>query len=142
MVTTTLSEPPIPSRDSKCTDKKCQINKKCTKDPLKPPESIPTENGSVMSGPSIKGHSKNSESKSPKNNKIQPEFLSSPKKSPHPYSKIPPNKIKSDFSKSKLTNKHSALKAEEKEPKLALPACKKWLKELTKLNTITKKISI
>lgn len=141
MVPTILSDPPTPSRDSKCTDKKCLTNKKCTKDPLKPPESIPTENGSVMSELSIKRPSKNSESKLPKNNKIPPKSLSSPKKSPLLFFKIQQNKTKSAFLKSKLINKLLDLKAEGKRLKLVSLQCKNWQKESKKLSTITPRIS-
>lgn len=54
----TLLDPPILSKDYKCTDKKCLILLKCIKDQPKLPELILTENGSVMSELSIKKHSK------------------------------------------------------------------------------------
>lgn len=102
----TLLDPPIPSKDYKCIGKKCLIKLKCIKDQLKPPESIPIENGSVMSELSIKKHSKSWEFKWPKSNKILLKFLSNLKKYLLLFFKILPNKTKSDYSKLKHINKH------------------------------------
>ncbi len=115
MVLTILLDPPIPSKGSKCIDKKCLIKLKCIKDQLKLLELTPIENGLVMSELLIKKRSKNLEFKWLKNNKIQLKYLLNPKKSQHHYFKIQLNKIKLDFYKFKPINKHLDLKAEEKE---------------------------
>jgi len=127
MEPTTLLDPPIPSRDSRCTDRKCLTKKKCTKDQLKLRELIQIENGLVMWEPLTKKPWRSWEFKWQKNNKTQQKFLSNQRKSQLHCSKIPLSKTKSDYWKSKLINKPSDLKAEEKEQNLTLAVCKKWL---------------
>lgn len=136
-----LLDLPIPSKDYKCIDRKCLIKLKCIKDQLKLPESIQTENGSVMLELLIKKHLKSWELKWLKSNKIQLKYLSNLKKFQPHFSKILLNKIRSDYSKLKHINKHLVHKAEERKLSLTLQIYNNWPMELKMLAMMLRKIS-